>query len=103
MGRTYFRGMSSADVEDCHLVLSTLWAGLRGHLPAATLARSAPQPAPVYQRTPSDDLNKLQEVGRLEREYGMRAHPELPEAMGAIFLRAKQTTDLLRAYGFSPK
>ncbi|ELR21142.1 uncharacterized protein ACA1_283490 [Acanthamoeba castellanii str. Neff] len=102
MGRTFFRGMSSADVEDCHLVLSTLWAGLRGHLPAATLARAAPQPAPTYQRTPSDDLNKLQEVGRLEREYGMRAHPELPEAMAAIFLRAKQTTDLLRAYGLSP-
>jgi hypothetical protein len=39
----------------------------------------------------------------LESEYGMRAHPELPEVMAAIFLRAKQTTDLLRAHGLSPK
>jgi hypothetical protein len=65
----------------------------------ASLARSQP----IALRASSEELNRLQEIARLESEYGMRAHPELPEVMAAIFLRAKQTTDLLRAHGLSPK
>jgi hypothetical protein len=30
--------MSSAEMQDCHRVLSTLWAGLRGHLPVRDLS-----------------------------------------------------------------
>lgn len=100
-------GMPEDVRRDLHATLNSLWMNTRGQPAVLPRTPSATSSSQIRTRAPltrqSSEQRQLAAIAELEQQYGMRAHPTLPDSMSALFLHARQTTDMLLAHGLTPK
>jgi len=88
MGKYYIEGMTVLDREDCLRTLTTLRASISPVPKGSRVSTS-----PVYEGPTAPAVAHPGAVAKIEGEFGMVAHHELPDSMASLFLQAKESPD----------